>query len=312
MNCAVKTGTSIHFPSISDYIHKLNLDVRLTSTDFIIYDYRNVNHNTYAQLPSYRQGYFEISLDLYYGCDIIVDQFHLPHVENRLVLISPYRIQTLHGDPIKANKIHKGYSILFTPVFLQLEYSHPQFVHDYPFFNPYNTPVIGLNQTEASSFEEIARKMLAEYIGQERPSTDIIRHYLHILLLRAKQKYLPDPVSQPVISREMTILYEYQHLIKKNAGDLQQIHQYAALMHITPKHLSETVKRVSGSSALQLLHKEITHQAQNLLLHTSKTVAEIAYELNFESPDYFSTFFKRLTGKNPSEYRIIQSSTRNF
>ncbi|MBX2897287.1 MAG: AraC family transcriptional regulator [Cyclobacteriaceae bacterium] len=307
----MKKETSLHFPSIENYIQKLNLDVRLTSKDFIIYDYRKVNHNTYAQLASYRQSYFEISLDLFYGCNIIVDSFHLPHVENRLLFISPYRIQSLKGDTEKANKLHSGYSILFTPDFLQVEYSNPLFLHDYPFFNPYNTPVIGLNQMEASSFEELAKKMLAEYLSHEKISAEIIRHYLHILLLRAKQKYLPLS-AQPAISREMTILYEYQHLIKIHSGSLQQIHQYASIMHISPKHLSESVKRASGSSALQLLHKEIIHQAQNLLIHTSKTIAEIAYELNFENPHYFSTFFKRLTGKNPSDYRIIRSSSRNF
>jgi AraC-like DNA-binding protein len=40
-----------------------------------------------------------------------------------------------------------------------------------------------------------------------------------------------------------------------------------------------------------------------LLSTTDMSVKEIAYRLNFESPDYFSAKFKAKTGRRPSELR---------
>ena len=44
-------------------------------------------------------------------------------------------------------------------------------------------------------------------------------------------------------------------------------------------------------------------RAKELLSTTDMSIKEIAYQLNFESPDYFSAKFKLKTGRKPSEYR---------
>ena len=44
-------------------------------------------------------------------------------------------------------------------------------------------------------------------------------------------------------------------------------------------------------------------RAKELLSTTDLTVKEIAYRLNFESPDYFSAKFKSKMGIKPSDLR---------
>ena len=46
-------------------------------------------------------------------------------------------------------------------------------------------------------------------------------------------------------------------------------------------------------------------RAKELLSTTDLFVKEIAYMLNFDSPDYFSSKFKRKTGLKPSDFRNI-------
>ncbi|MBO9637976.1 MAG: helix-turn-helix transcriptional regulator, partial [Siphonobacter aquaeclarae] len=41
------------------------------------------------------------------------------------------------------------------------------------------------------------------------------------------------------------------------------------------------------------------------LLSTDKSVAEIAYSLGFEYPQYFSKLFKQKTGNSPQEFRNV-------
>ncbi len=49
-------------------------------------------------------------------------------------------------------------------------------------------------------------------------------------------------------------------------------------------------------------------RAKELLSTTGESIKEIAYRLNFETPDYFSSRFKILTGMKPSEFRHRTSS----
>lgn len=44
-------------------------------------------------------------------------------------------------------------------------------------------------------------------------------------------------------------------------------------------------------------------EAKNLLLEPGKTVAEVAYKLGFEYPQYFSRLFKKKVGVSPKQFR---------
>jgi AraC-like DNA-binding protein len=44
-------------------------------------------------------------------------------------------------------------------------------------------------------------------------------------------------------------------------------------------------------------------KAKALLKESDKTISEIAYELGFNNPSYFTTFFKQKTKQTPSEWR---------
>ncbi|MGO3807474.1 MAG: helix-turn-helix transcriptional regulator, partial [Sphingobacterium sp.] len=53
-----------------------------------------------------------------------------------------------------------------------------------------------------------------------------------------------------------------------------------------------------------ILEIAIIH-SQLLLLETDKSIASIAYELEFSDPSYFARLFKKIAGISPSEYRKI-------
>ena len=66
------------------------------------------------------------------------------------------------------------------------------------------------------------------------------------------------------------------------------------------QHFREYTGR-APASYLRILRLE---RAMELLTRTTLTVKEIAYTLNFKSPDYFSLQFKKAFGRSPSDYRI--------
>ena len=92
----------------------------------------------------------------------------------------------------------------------------------------------------------------------------------------------------------------------KTSHQPKSIPEFAKELNITAVHLNRICNQVRGKSALLIVQEHLIEQAKNYLLHTSYTIAEIAYRLNFEYPNYFARLFKKLNGVSPKEYRRKQ------
>jgi len=63
------------------------------------------------------------------------------------------------------------------------------------------------------------------------------------------------------------------------------------------------VSSVFKKTSKQLILEVAIIHSQLLLLETNKSVASIAYELEFDDPSYFTRLFKKIVGISPTEYR---------
>ena len=298
----------IQFQHIDDFVERLQLGIRPKQSGFFILKYEHIPYECFENLEAYRQNYFEITLDVSQACSIRVDQFELPSQENRLTLVSPHRLQKILPQNISPDNC-KGYSLFISPQFLGGAPGNYEFFKDFPFFDHLNFPAIVLERHDMTELYDLAGKIHYEYEQAGEWSADIIKNYLNILLLKAKQKYPIDSPRLP-LGRDQEIYNTFSHVVRDQFRELFTVKDYADMMHISPKHLSETIKKVSGKSALQVIHSNRLNYAQSLLQSTHKTVTEIAYDLNFESPDYFSSFIKRLTGRSPVQFRMEETNVQ--
>ena len=103
-----------------------------------------------------------------------------------------------------------------------------------------------------------------------------------------------------------TTLHYYRRFIQsvKTVGKQKSIPAFAKELGITAVHLNRICNQVCGKPALLIVQEHLIEQAKNYLSHTSLTIAEIAYNLNFEYPNYFARLFKKLNGVSPKEYRF--------
>ncbi|WP_197053475.1 helix-turn-helix domain-containing protein [Sphingobacterium sp. T2] len=72
---------------------------------------------------------------------------------------------------------------------------------------------------------------------------------------------------------------------------------------MSTNYLNRCVSSVFKKSAKQIILDVAIMHSQLLLSETNKTIATIAYELDFEDPSYFARLFKKVVGLTPSEYR---------
>jgi AraC-like DNA-binding protein len=87
---------------------------------------------------------------------------------------------------------------------------------------------------------------------------------------------------------------------------LKTAQDYANGLSIHVNYLNRTVKEVTGKSTTAHIAERVVAEAITLLQYTDWSVADIAYALGFEYPNYFSNFFKKMTGNIPKAYRAAQ------
>lgn len=102
-----------------------------------------------------------------------------------------------------------------------------------------------------------------------------------------------------------TLVQRYLALVEQHYRQHQPLGFYAETLSVTPDHLSRSCRAVLGQSALDLLNERRMLEARRLLAYTSQSVAEVAQQLGYDDPAYFSKFFQRSTGNTPSAYRAL-------
>ena len=128
---------------------------------------------------------------------------------------------------------------------------------------------------------------------------NLVRSLLYFLAFG----YKVDPRHAHTVSRVEQICGQYQSLVELHCREQHAVEWYADQMHLSPKYLSNVVKKTLGSSPNALIDKALTRQAKSLLSSTSLSVQQISDRLGFLNQSHFGTFFKRQAGLNPSAFK---------
>lgn len=115
------------------------------------------------------------------------------------------------------------------------------------------------------------------------------------------------PDGQPLPDREW--VEQVAEYIDRHYEEKLTLELLADMCHGSPYHLQRTFKRVMQMTPVEYIQRRRIEAAKRALLHTRRTVADIALEVGIGSPAYFITLFKKTTGVTPNEYRNSQAGS---
>ncbi len=104
------------------------------------------------------------------------------------------------------------------------------------------------------------------------------------------------------------LVMRFRELIEKNFREHKTIQDYSSQLAVTPVRLARACKSTMDRTPLSLIHERIILEAKGELIYSSKSVAEIGYDLGFTDAAYFNRFFKQQTGEPPLQYRRSASA----
>ncbi len=277
-----------------DFFNKLDTGLHFTFTKL------EESYGTYDASSPHRHNYYEILYFLKSGGIHEIDFNTYSVEENSLHFISPEQVHLLRRE-----KQVTGYVISFSKEFVFMDGESASLMESIPFFdNPFAFPLIKITlQSRLKEINELLQKIQNEFAEKNEDRASMLRMYLCILLLNAKRIHSADVKSGKIFTQHSEITRKFKILVQNNFKDKKSVSDYAKILNITAGHLSETVQKDIGRPAGSFIHDRIILEAKRLLYHSPKTVKEIAFELNYEDPSYFTRFFKLHAKVTPEEFR---------
>lgn len=165
-------------------------------------------------------------------------------------------------------------------------------------------PVMSLEQKEIETFKEYFQVIKQKICDQGNHfRKDLIKTLLLAMFYDLSNIIYRVQYNDKPQTRADAIFTHFIKLVEKNYRQERRVGWYAAQLNITPKHLSETVKNASRRTPNEWIDDYVTLELRVLLKNSTKTIKEIAQELNFPNQSFLGKFFKEHVGISPSKYR---------
>jgi AraC family transcriptional regulator, transcriptional activator of pobA len=197
----------------------------------------------------------------------------------------------------------RGYTINFSNEFFALQLQNKKMLDEIPVYQV-ESPIaaVYLDAVQAASLRRVIEDIEEEYDGEQAGYHDVLRNYLSIFLRRASR--YADPVDAADSSvRNLALARRFKAALEEHFRTVGEVADYARMLRVTERALNEATRRALGGTANKLIRDRVMLEAKRLLLHSEVPVSQIADELAFEDPAYFSRCFKKHTGRSPVEYR---------
>lgn len=98
--------------------------------------------------------------------------------------------------------------------------------------------------------------------------------------------------------------------MKTNVHKRLCVEEIAENFKYSPSHYSVLFKQKTGLSPIEYFIRLKIQHAVELLIGSDLIVKEIAGKVGYDDPYYFTRIFKKVTGKTPREYKILNSLKR--
>ncbi|QRY58269.1 helix-turn-helix domain-containing protein [Sphingobacterium siyangense] len=236
------------------------------------------------------------------GCSMLINKQTAEIEEYSLVLIP-------RGITVDANPNEQRFFLIiyFSESFFARTEVDTAFLRNFKSFNKseYTYRMLRVPQEYATYYEFVGMQLK---LSKQNYNQAIYRDLAHnivkqIVLLAAI--YAEDKQSGELLgkSTEVSLVRHFQDLVEKHVKTEKQVAFYADQLNIGSKKLTNLTKEVLGVTPKGVIMAELLRISKKLIVESSLSIKEIAWELGYTDVNNFSTFFLKETMVTPTEYR---------
>jgi AraC-like DNA-binding protein len=227
---------------------------------------------------------------------------------NSLLFFVPYQ----HVRLVPRQAV-QGTSIRFHANFLCVETFHAEVGCSGILFNdPHGIPIVSLSdQARPDILHQVAR-LQDEQTRQQLAFREVMLAELKVLLILATRVKTSGKPAGPSggTGPQHPVVLQFRELIEQHYRELHSPSDYAERLHVSAKTLGRIVRETLGTTPMELIRSRILTHVKWQLLHTLRSVKEIAREVGFRDELYFSRVFRKATGCSPRFFREFETEIR--
>ncbi len=168
-----------------------------------------------------------------------------------------------------------------------------------------NNPVVSLTPREIqvySNYYQTIREKMSDREHHYR--TDLVKALLLAMFYDMSNViWRVEQQGAKSQTRADVIFANFIRLLEQHFRQERRVSWYAEQLCITPKYLSEIVKQVSKRTPNEWIDNYVILEIRVLLKNSTKSIKEIAEELQFPNQSFLGKYFKEHIGVSPSLYR---------
>ena len=169
--------------------------------------------------------------------------------------------------------------------------------------NPLNSQTISFDNASRLRVKTLF-EILDNILNSKKDQKDgeVILAHLNSLMTEINNAYFRNVVKENLMPQKLSKYIEFKVAVETNLTEHHSINTIAKNLSITTNNLYNIVKEFSGVSPKEYITMSLMLEAQRKLHYSKPSIKELAYELGFSDPDYFSRLFKKSTKKSISRY----------
>ncbi|MDB5147709.1 MAG: AraC-type DNA-binding protein [Mucilaginibacter sp.] len=229
--------------------------------------------------------------------EIVIDAAPYPIAGNQLLLIAKGQLFTF-----AAGVVLTGYAICFGDCFWEKAPQSASNCKAVLFNNASDNQQVPLTAEDVQELNPLFKILHTEFAKDNYINKpDAMAAYLKIIMIKIAN--INASLSKGYDSYDNQLYRQFMELVSRQYQNTHEVAEFAKQMGISTRKLTELCNRCGGKGAKEIINGQLISEAKRSLQFSAKPVKEIAYHLNFSTPEQFSHFFKKNTLVSPHQYR---------
>ena len=227
-----------------------------------------------------------------------IDYQVITHKANTVLFINPGQVHNFCHD-----SANEGYLFHFNSSFLAKQGQELLARFSISVFNEIAGNQVLLETSHIPRLESLINMMLEELEEQGANYTEMIYHHFLSTLLYLERIKTAQSDFDTNQNSDLSTVVAFKNLVATQLSESHNIDYYANQLGISAKKLTQLTKEFLQSTPALVIKEIKTLEAKRILSNQKVSIKEVAYQLGFDQPTYFTKFFKKEVGVTPKEFQ---------
>lgn len=277
-------------PEISTY----GFNNKHTDLGLEVVDLSNIMRDVDKAFSAHRLNFYQILVFTKGRGVHEVDFQEIAYAENTVIPIAMGQVQRF-----TQNAAVRGYAILFTTDFLVKENLDYSYLYDFTIFLHSISPISSIANPAIYTLidEMIAEQKKGVVFNTAEFQRNLLKNFL-IQVERNKRDR-----TEVVSNESLDLFMHFRRLLEEQVNYKLRVADLCEQLNISPKQLNISLKAYQNITAKEYMDKRVLLEIKRLLVYSTLSIKEVAYEMGFDDPTNFTKYFKTRMKVLPTDYR---------